>query len=83
MRVMVEKVRGADDSIKPGVKRSAASETPGSHQENMTQPAEWAIAESLDKSLVGFNRVYHEEFNALVAIRVPMIFQCLRVCLCR
>ena len=67
MLVMVEKVRGADDSIKPGVKR-AQREKPQDHiRKTLTQPTEWAIAESSDESLVGFNRVHLEEFNGLVA----------------
>ena len=60
MMLVVERVRGADDSIKPGVQRSAASETPGPHQEQLAQPAERAIAESADELLVVLNRVHLE-----------------------
>jgi len=66
---VVEKVRGADDSIKPGVNPDLSGETPGSHQEKLAQPAEWVIAEASGESLVGFNRVHLEEFNQLVAKR--------------
>ena len=44
---------------------SAASETPGSHQEKLAQPTERAIAESSDESFVGFNSLHLEEFNEL------------------
>ena len=58
MLVMVEKVRGADDSIKPGVNPDLWGEPQDYIRKTLTQPAEWAIAESSDESLVVFNSVY-------------------------
>ena len=48
-------------------------------RKKLGQRAEFAIAESSDESLVGFNRVHLEEFNELVAkgnLLVMLLLRC-------